>query len=187
MARIGMPRRSASGVVPAVVVVRTSEVVTAMTGRSELWSWASVMFVRRRAGSIGRTPTWPPGRSGRVPRRPRSASSYIAHLELEEGYHSSELALAPEVLDENRFLASRDGTDAHLLDPVAEERVPARVALHRLLDAATPHARELGCTGGLERARLMAHDTGERRQRRLADRHGLRGLMVRLVEQFTDG
>ena len=48
----------------------------------------------------------------------------IAHLELEEGYHDARLAYAPEILEENRFLAARDGIDARLLDPVAEEQVP---------------------------------------------------------------
>ena len=111
----------------------------------------------------------------------------IAHLELEEGYYRSEIALAPEVLDENRFLAARDGMEAGLLDPVAEARVPARVALDRLLDAATPHAHDLGCAGGLERARLMAHDPGERHQRRVARGHGLPGLMRDLVAEFAGG
>jgi len=64
----------------------------------------------------------------------------IAHLELEEGYHSDELLHAGEILDENRFLAARDGMDARLIDPVAECRLPATAQLRRLLERVRPHA-----------------------------------------------
>jgi carboxylate-amine ligase len=111
----------------------------------------------------------------------------IAHLELEEGYHDSELGFPAEILDENRFLAARDGMAALLLDPVAEERVPARELLERLLDALTPHARALGCGSALETVRAMAHDTGERRQRRVARADGLGGLMASLTADFALG
>src|ERR1700730_10056373 len=39
----------------------------------------------------------------------------IARLELEEGYASEDIICADEVLAENRFLAARDGVDAHLI------------------------------------------------------------------------
>jgi carboxylate-amine ligase len=111
----------------------------------------------------------------------------IAHLELEEGYYDSDLALAPEVLDENRFLAARDGMQAQLLDPVAEERVRARDLLEQLLQALGPHARALGCGAALDAVHAMAHDTGERRQRRLARTQGLDGLMESLAADFARG
>jgi carboxylate-amine ligase len=111
----------------------------------------------------------------------------IAHLELEEGYYDSDVALAPEVLDENRFLAARDGMEAALLDPVAEERVGARELLEQLLDALVPHARALGCGAALDTVHAMAHDTGERRQRRLARSHGLDGLTQSLAADFALG
>ena len=109
----------------------------------------------------------------------------IAHLELEEGYHRTGLALAPEVLEENRFLAARDGMQARLLDPVAQTRVPARAQLQRLLGALAPHAHALGASAMLEHVQAMAHDTGERRQRRRARSHGLRGLLAGLAEDFS--
>ena len=111
----------------------------------------------------------------------------IAHLELEEGYHRSGLALAPEVLEENRFLAARDGMEARLLDPVAEQRVPARAQLQRLLAAVAPHAHALGASAMLEQVRATAYDTGERRQRRRARSHGLRGLLSSLADDFSAG
>jgi glutamate---cysteine ligase / carboxylate-amine ligase len=111
----------------------------------------------------------------------------IAHLELEEGYYDSDVALAPEILDENRFLAARDGMEAQLLDPVAEDRVRARELLEQLLEALVPHARALGCGAVLDSVHAMAHDTGERRQRRVARSHGLDGLMTALAADFTRG
>ena len=56
--------------------------------------------------------------------------------------------------------------DARLLDPIAEARVRARELLERLLEALIPHARALGCGAVLDAVHAMAHDPGERRQRR---------------------
>ena len=53
----------------------------------------------------------------------------LARLELEEGYAPEALVGAEEMLDENRFLAARDGIEADLLDPAAELRRPARAQL----------------------------------------------------------
>ena len=48
---------------------------------------------------------------------------------------------APEVLDENRFLAARDGIEAQLLDPHRNRCVPGiRTAGRRWVDACWPHA-----------------------------------------------
>src|ERR1700733_12242627 len=59
----------------------------------------------------------------------------IAHLELEEGYHTDPQWDRPELLAENRFIAARDGMSARLIDPVAEQRIPARRVLATLLEA----------------------------------------------------
>jgi carboxylate-amine ligase len=110
----------------------------------------------------------------------------VARLELEEGYAPPQLVEATEVLDENRFLAARDGMDAELIDPVAERRVPARKLLAELLDAARPHARALGCAAELDRVATLAAVPGAVRQvnaARQADR--LRGLVATLAEQFA--
>jgi glutamate---cysteine ligase / carboxylate-amine ligase len=108
----------------------------------------------------------------------------IAHLELEEGYHHDRLIEAAEVLEENRFLAARDGMDARFIDPVAERRVPATEQLNRLLEAARPHAQDLGSESALETVVELARETGAARQRRVAKGPGLPGLVAHLAADF---
>ena len=110
----------------------------------------------------------------------------IAHLELEEGYQPRALIDAPEILEENRFLAARDGMDAQLIDPVLETRVSARRMLERLIDAARPHAADLGCEGALNSLAEVASENGAPRQRRLAERlPRLSSLVERLSDVFS--
>ena len=111
----------------------------------------------------------------------------IARLEVEEGFVSERLVSTQEALDENRFLAARDGMDARLIDPVHECRVPATRLLGDLLAACAPHAEALGCQGELELVRQLAERTGAQRQLELArsdDR--LHGLVASLAEAFCD-
>lgn len=109
----------------------------------------------------------------------------VARLELEEGYASQTLVHAPEVLDENRFLALRDGIEASFVDPVAGALVPAREQLARLLDAARPHADALGCRDELDDVARLADATGAARQRALAERaRNLPEVVRGLVEAF---
>jgi carboxylate-amine ligase len=105
----------------------------------------------------------------------------IAHLELEEGYHTDSQEARPEVLAENRFLAARDGMDARLIDPVAEQRVPARELLGKLLDATRPHADALGCESSLEALATLAEQSGAAWQLRLARRAEQLPDMVKLL------
>jgi carboxylate-amine ligase len=110
----------------------------------------------------------------------------IARLEIEVGYVSPKTIWAAEVLDENRFIAARDGMDAELIDVDTERRIPAREMLDRLLEACRPHAEALGCTGYLDRVSNLAEHTGADRQKDLAggdDR--LPGLVEALADQFT--
>lgn len=109
----------------------------------------------------------------------------IAHLELEAGYADDRLIDAFEVLQENRFLASRDGMDASFIDPVGERRVPARELLGELLQAARPHAQELGCESALECVGELARENGAAHQRRLAGGGEWRGLIAQLADEFT--
>jgi carboxylate-amine ligase len=88
----------------------------------------------------------------------------LARLELEQGYASRELVAMPEVLQENRFLAARDGMEASFIDPVSERQTPARVQLEELLSACLPHARDLGCERELASIAAMAERTGANRQ-----------------------
>ena len=88
----------------------------------------------------------------------------VARLELSEGYVDQNLLAMPEVLDENRFIAARDGMDARLIDPMLERQVPARVQLAELLAVCVPHAWELGSPHELSTVPALAERTGARRQ-----------------------
>jgi len=93
---------------------------------------------------------------------------------------------APEVLDENRFLAARDGMDARLVDPSACARRPVRDRLAELLDACTPVARTLGCERELADVARLARSPGPTRQRALAAGAGsLEGLAQALADEFV--
>ncbi len=110
----------------------------------------------------------------------------IAYLELEEGYHSSDLAGGAEVLAENRFLASRDGMQARLIDAVNEEQVPALTAVGRLIDATRPYAEVLGCVEALESVAALARETGASRQRQVRDDCGAMASVARyLADDFS--
>jgi carboxylate-amine ligase len=89
-------------------------------------------------------------------------------LEATEGYVSAAIAEHPEVLEENRFLATRDGMRARFIDPVAESRRPAAEILDELLTACAPHAADLGCEAELSGVRALAAEPGDHRQRILA-------------------
>ena len=109
----------------------------------------------------------------------------IASLELEEGYHTESVAGNMEILVENRFIASRDGLEAELIDPISETRVPVRAAVGRLIDAARPHAEALGCAAALESVLDLARENGAQRQRRTYARTGdLSSLVATLADGF---
>ncbi len=110
----------------------------------------------------------------------------LARLEIEEGFAPPELLDRPEVLEENRFIAARDGMDARLLDPVREALVPARLLLDQMLEACLPHAHDLGCQEELATVRALADNTGAGRQLELGrgDQH-LPELVGALADLFT--
>jgi glutamate---cysteine ligase / carboxylate-amine ligase len=115
-------------------------------------------------------------------------------LEATEGYVTAAIAEHPEVLDENRFLASRDGMHAQFIDPEAESRRPARAILDELLAACAPHAAELGCEAELAAVAALAAEPGAHRQRTVAgvaqgDPVGpaLGALVSALAAEFTAG
>jgi glutamate---cysteine ligase / carboxylate-amine ligase len=111
----------------------------------------------------------------------------IARLEIEEEYVTPRTVWSPEVLDENRFLAARDGMSAELIDVDSERRHPARRMLEELVERCRPHAEVLGCGDELERVLELAAKTGAERQVELADDvHKLPGLIERLADAFTE-
>src|SRR5215204_4939456 len=64
----------------------------------------------------------------------------LVRMEATDGYAEPAIASRPEVLDENRFLATRDGTRAHFIDPERGGRRPVRDVLDDVLAACAPHA-----------------------------------------------
>jgi glutamate---cysteine ligase / carboxylate-amine ligase len=110
----------------------------------------------------------------------------IAHLELEEGYCSDALQIAPEVLEENRFRAARDGMEAELIDLEAGRLLPARDQLDDLLDRAHDHAEELGCADAVTAVRDLSRATGAMWQRRTAASGGLERLIQSLIARFGE-
>jgi carboxylate-amine ligase len=110
----------------------------------------------------------------------------LVRLEALEGWADALAIGSPEVLDENRFVAARDGTDAALIDPAAERRVPLAELVATLLEACRPHAQELGCEAELEGvADQLAHPP-DKRQLEIARRgtERLPGLVSRLVADY---
>ena len=112
----------------------------------------------------------------------------LVRLEALEGHAGHGLVTRPEVLEENRFIAARDGMAAELIDPSLERRRPAREWLEELLVACAPHAVDLGCVEELESVRELAAATGAVRQRSRAGRGTepqLGRLMRALHADFT--
>ena len=91
---------------------------------------------------------------------------------------------APEVVAENRFIAARDGMKAALIDPPAWGRRPVGDRLAQLIDACAPCARALGCVAELSSVPLLAEAPGAERQRAMADRVGIEGLVEALSGEF---
>jgi carboxylate-amine ligase len=110
----------------------------------------------------------------------------LVRAEALDGMAEPELSHAPEVLDENRFLAARDGIRAQLLDPMRDRCVPASGRLATLVDACWPHARALGCERELALLAHLAGDPGAARQRAIASEpEGIGGLVRALQGEFS--
>jgi carboxylate-amine ligase len=94
--------------------------------------------------------------------------------------------MSPEVVEENAFIAARDGMDARLLDPAERRLVPVRQLLRELLDECRQHAFELGCATELEGIRRLAACNGAGRQRALLSANaGFQGVVAALAERFS--
>jgi carboxylate-amine ligase len=109
----------------------------------------------------------------------------LVRLELVDGHADAALVHAPEVLDENRFLAARDGVEAELVDPVQGRAVPVLEIAGELIGACTPHAAALRCTEQLELLGDLLDDPGPARQRLVASRDGLEGLTADFSLDFN--
>ena len=111
----------------------------------------------------------------------------LVHMELETDSPSASEP-PPEILDENVFLAARDGLAARLLDPFDESQVPIVPMIEALLDRLYDHAQELGCTAELDAARELARrGGGAGMQRAVVAEQGSEALIPALAAAFTAG
>jgi len=108
----------------------------------------------------------------------------LVRLELVDGHADAALVHAPEVLDENRFLAARDGVEAELVDPVRGRAVSVLESAGELMSACAPHAAVLGCNAQLDLLAELLDQPGPARQRALAARDGLDALAADLALEF---
>jgi carboxylate-amine ligase len=112
----------------------------------------------------------------------------LVRFEVEEGSQTYDCGIPPEVLNENRFLAARDGMDAELIQPDLNERIPAKALLEDLLVSCRPHAEALGCLEELESVGRLADRTGARRQLELSRSLGsLPRVVAVLADDFLAG
>ncbi len=110
----------------------------------------------------------------------------LVRLESLEGQAPRALVEAPEVLDENRFLAARDGTAAELIDPVSARRRPLAEWVEELVAACAPHAAALGCEAELAGVeRLLARPGAARQLAAARGPDGLPGLVRELSGAFA--
>ncbi|HEX8647557.1 MAG TPA: YbdK family carboxylate-amine ligase [Thermoleophilaceae bacterium] len=110
----------------------------------------------------------------------------LVRLECEEGWASDALLELPEAIEENRFLAARDGMQASFIDLDLEMSVPVRTLVKEVLAACVPHAQELGCVDELARVQLVAELPGATWQRHRASAGGLRGLVAEMAGAYVD-
>jgi glutamate---cysteine ligase / carboxylate-amine ligase len=110
----------------------------------------------------------------------------LVRLEATEHFAPEALLDAPEVLAENRFLASRDGMQAELIDPSLRARIPAERALAEAVSAGRPHARDVRCRHELGAASDLGRFPGSERQRQLAADLGFRATVQHLCDLFLE-
>jgi len=88
-----------------------------------------------------------------------------------------------EMLDENKWLASRHGLDGELVDLPSSERVASRELARRLLERLRGHAEDLGGADALDGIEdLLARGNGAARQIVVYEaNHDLREVMAEIV------
>jgi glutamate---cysteine ligase / carboxylate-amine ligase len=108
----------------------------------------------------------------------------LARLELER---PGEQWPAVELIEENRFLAARDGMEALLIDADSGARIAAGAQLERILAASLPHAEWLGCAHELTGLRRLRRGGGAARQRAHARGADLRAVAAGLAHVYLPG
>jgi carboxylate-amine ligase len=88
-----------------------------------------------------------------------------------------------EMLDENKWLASRHGLDGELVDLPGNERVPTKALTRRLVDRLREHAQDLGAADALDGIDdLLNYGNGAARQVVVYEaNHDLREVMAEIV------
>jgi glutamate---cysteine ligase / carboxylate-amine ligase len=89
-----------------------------------------------------------------------------------------------EAVAENRFIASRDGTDAKLISLRSRSLVPLPEWIHDVLESCEPHARELGCETELARVRDLCNSNGADRQREVFSQGGIEAVAPWLADEL---
>jgi glutamate---cysteine ligase / carboxylate-amine ligase len=111
----------------------------------------------------------------------------LALLELERPDSPADGPPANELIEENRFLAARDGMQALLIDVASGRRIAAIDQLEKILAACRPWAQVLGCGRELEAVRRLGAANGASRQ--VAQAHGgdLRAVTAGLAHAYAAG
>ena len=86
-------------------------------------------------------------------------------------------------IQENAWRAQRYGVAGRFVHPATGQVVAARVQIGRLLDRLEPTARALGCQAELAGARVLLVGNGADRQREVAGREGMVGLLEWLASE----
>jgi carboxylate-amine ligase len=89
-----------------------------------------------------------------------------------------------QMLDENKWLASRHGLDGDLVDLPSDTRVGSRDLARRLVERLRPHAEDLGSEGDLDCIEdLLVKGNGAQRQIVVYDaNHDLREVVAEIVQ-----
>jgi glutamate---cysteine ligase / carboxylate-amine ligase len=106
---------------------------------------------------------------------------------LAERFDAGERLAAPETwrIAENRWAALRHGVDGRFADLDSGAPRPARDLLRERLEQLAPAADRLGCAAELAGAAHLIEENGALRQRAVAAREGLQGLVRWLAERYV--
>ena len=110
----------------------------------------------------------------------------LVRLEALEAQAPAALVDAPELLDENRFRATRDGVRAELLDPAGRRTLPVAALAELAVERVRPHARDLGCEASLDLVERLVDEPADQLQRDLAGPdNDLQAVVAGLSERFV--
>jgi carboxylate-amine ligase len=109
----------------------------------------------------------------------------LARFELQRPDRPRDALSAPELTEENRFLAARDGMKALLIDVESGERISAIDQLERLLAILERHGKRLGCARELAASRRLVATGGASRQLAHARDGDLRSMTAGLARVYS--